>query len=487
MEIVRRLFTRFWKWEYAWLCLIVIGTLILHFVVIARPSEPLFDEQHYIPDARNIIEQHGTARTEHPPLAKLLMVSGFMIFGDNPYGWRIPSIVFGTLGLVFFFLLCRRLSMSRRAANLGTFILATENLYFVHSGIAMLDIFVVSFMMLAFWLYARRSYPVSVVGVALSTLSKFTGVFAMITIFIHWILGRRDKPIQFVASLILAPLAFMLLLAAFDAAIYLRLIDFITSLKYGLGQTAGLTFESAKHVSMSRPWEWVINLEIMPYWYGTHYIGLVSFSVWALIIPTVAYMAYRAWKKDSAGLFGVAWFIGTYLVWIPLSLVTNRVSFIFYFLPTVPAICFGLGMGLDWLIRFWQAGKMLPATAGPAPAGPLAAAPAAAGPVLGSPTPGEGAAPYGAAPVLAVPVTGSPAVTEGAPPSNAPGAAVETIPEAAALPTTVVPPPVRPRKRRMALRWAAISFVGLFFLVHLATFVIVAPPLNTWPIETWFR
>ena len=224
----------------------------------------------------------------------------------------------------------------------------------MHSGIAMLDIFVVSFMLLAFWLYARRSYPVSAVAVALSTLSKFTGVFAMVTIFIHWIIGRRDKPIQFVASLILAALAFMLLLAAFDAAIYLRLVDFITSLKYGLGQTAGLTFESAKHVSMSRPWEWVFNLEIMPYWYGTHYIGLVSFSVWALIIPTVAYMTYRAVKKDSAGLFGVAWFIGTYLVWIPLSLVTNRVSFIFYFLPTVPAICLGLGMGLDWLIGFWQ-------------------------------------------------------------------------------------------------------------------------------------
>jgi predicted membrane-bound dolichyl-phosphate-mannose-protein mannosyltransferase len=464
LEIAKRLFSRFWKWEYAWLALIVLGTLVLHFIVVARPAEPLFDEQHYVPDARNIIDVHRTARTEHPPLAKLLMVSGILIFGDNPYGWRIPSIIFGTLGLIFFFLLCRRLDMSRRAANLGTFILATENLYFVHSGIAMLDIFVVSFMLFAFWLYARRSYPVSAVGIALSTLAKFTGVFAMITICIHWLIGRRDKPIQFVASLILAGLSFMLLLAAFDAAIYLRLIDFVTSLRYGLAQTASLTFVTAKHVSMSRPWEWVLNLEIMPYWYGTHYLGLVSFTVWALIIPAVAYMTFRAFKRDRAGLFGVAWFIGTYLVWIPLSLATNRISFIYYFLPTVPAICLGLGMAFDWLIGFWQARR---------DAAPPAVAPAA--------SPLAEAVPTAAPAMTLTPLAEGPAT---ATPPGTPGATLEALPPPPSLVSVAV---VQPRTRRMALRWVAISFVGLFFLLHLATFIIVAPPFNTWPIETWFR
>jgi len=41
-------------------------------------------------------------------------------------------------------------------------------------------------------------------------------------------------------------------------------------------------------------------------------------------------------------------------------------------------------------------------------------------------------------------------------------------------------------KRRLGLRWAAIGFVILVLLVHVATFVIVAPPLNDWPIEYWF-
>ena len=38
------------------------------------------------------------------------------------------------------------------------------------------------------------------------------------------------------------------------------------------------------------------------------------------------------------------------LVWIPINLATNRVTFVFYFLSTKPAICIGLAMAIsDWL------------------------------------------------------------------------------------------------------------------------------------------
>jgi dolichyl-phosphate-mannose-protein mannosyltransferase len=445
VEVAKRLFKRLWKWEYAWLSLIVIGSLILHFIVISRPAEPLFDEQHYIPDARTIIEYHGTNRTEHPPLGKLLIVSGIEVFGDNPWGWRISSVAFGTLGIIFFYLMCRSFKLPRRAASIGAALLATENLYFVHAGIAMLDIFTVSFMLLAFWLYARRSYPLSGVAVALAALTKFNGVFAIIAIIIHWFFCRRDRKVEFLSSLMLAALSFMLFLVAFDFVIYRHLVDFIGLLKHGLEQTGSLTFISAKHVSMSRPWEWVFNLEIMPYWYGPHYIGLVSFSVWALTMPALLYMAFRIFKKDTAGLFGVAWYLATWAVWIPLDLVTNRISFIFYFLPTVPAVCLGIAMGFEYLITFWQKPRRRKARqpALPAPVAELPAPP----PALGEPL----ASPVSPAEVLAT------------------------------------PPPEKAHRwwRKGKLQWAALVFMTVFFLVHAATFVIVAPPLNNWHIENW--
>ena len=477
METTKNLIKRFFKWEYAWLLLIVVATLILHFIIIANPAQPLFDEQHYVPDTRTIIDSHYTNRGEHPPLAKLLMAGGMLIFGDNQYGWRIPSIVFGTLGIVFFYLMCRRLKMSRRASTLGTLVLATENLYFVQSGIAMLDIFVASFSIMAFWLYARRNYALAGVAVALATLCKFTGLFAIIPIILHWFIGRRDQPVRFVASLLLAMVSFFVLLAAFDAAIYLRMTDFINSLWSGLKATDSLTFVSAAHPSMSRPWEWIFNLEIMAYNFGPHFIGLVSFSVWALTVPTLAYMIFKSFLKNTAALFGVCWFIGTYVMWIPLSLITNRVSFIYYFLPTVPAICLGLGMGLDYCVGYWLSPRKKRAPPSALPLVTEALLPSTAEQLSGPVTP------------VLENINPTDLITSGP---------VTEVPAETSMVTSIAPPPPpedpvpelpsKPDKwwRKGKLQWTAISFVVLFFLVHLATFIIVAPPLNNWPIQNWF-
>ncbi|OGO36833.1 MAG: hypothetical protein A2147_10115 [Chloroflexi bacterium RBG_16_57_8] len=486
---MKRLFGRLWallkrfvKWEYASLSVIVLVTLALHLSVVPRPNEPLFDELHYVKDARVITDNQTTERGEHPPLGKLLIVSGMVVLGDNPWGWRMPSIMFGTLGIVFFYLMCRRLDLSRRASNLATFLFAFENLYFVHAGIAMLDVFTVSFMLLAFWRYARRDYPLAAVAVALATLAKFSGLFAIIPIVLHWLIFRRDKKVNFYASLLLSGLSFTLLLAAFDFVIYRRLVDFVGLLKQGLESTTSLTFETAKHVSMSRPWEWVVNLEIMPYWYTPHFIGLVSFSVWALIIPTFAYLTFRSFRKDHAAFFALAWFAGTYLVWIPLNLATNRISFIFYFLPALGAIILGMGMWMDRMITFWQGRKHV-ALAG-VPVGAYGHTPLQT--TLGVESPGQPATEDNRLEAIAGDL-------QKGPPGFGPGmVSQEAKIEPSAAPVAIIPtetplaPPVTAKKRRwLKLRWAAISFVALVLAVHAATFIIVAPPLNNWRIDLW--
>jgi dolichyl-phosphate-mannose--protein O-mannosyl transferase len=364
MEIVKRLLNNLNKWEYTWLCLLVIITLALHISIINQPNTLVFDEQHYVKDARTILEKHTTERIEHPPLGKLMITGGIAIFGDNPIGWRFFPVAFGTLNIVLFYLICRQLKMSRKASYLATFLLALDNLSFVQASIAMLDVFSVTFMLLSFWLYLRRSYPLSAVAVALATLAKLTGVLAILPILLHWLIARRERWVNFAASMALAPLSFLLLLPAFDFIIYRRLTDFITGIRTMLSQSASLTFANVSHPALSRPWEWIIfpQKAVMSYWYQPHYVGAISFTIWALIIPTVIYMTVKAVKRRSdAGLFGILWFAGTYLVWIPISLVTNRVSFVYYFYPTVGAICLGLGMGLSRLIDFWrtrQTGKL---------------------------------------------------------------------------------------------------------------------------------
>jgi dolichyl-phosphate-mannose-protein mannosyltransferase len=356
VEIKRNL-SRAYRWEYVWLCLLVVATLAMHFVIIASPPELILDEMHYVPEARNIIEEHDILREEHPPLGKLFIVAGIELFGDNPWGWRFFSVIFGTATIVLFYFLCRRLDMSRNAASIATFLLALENMSFVQASVAMLDVYCLTFMVASFLLYASRQYAASGIAVGLSALAKLNGALAAPAMFIHWLFRRSGRSWWFVLTVVLAPIAFVGLMPLFDLAIvrdFSALVDPISRIKTMLSLSSGITFAYADHPAMSRPWEWLIYYRPMGYWYSPHYIAGISPSIWALIMPTFAYMVYRAVRGSQAGLFGVAWFASTYLVWIPISLITDRVSYIYYFYPTVGAVCLGLGLGLSQLLEFYQ-------------------------------------------------------------------------------------------------------------------------------------
>jgi dolichyl-phosphate-mannose-protein mannosyltransferase len=354
---MKEAFFRIYRWEHFWLCLLVLVTLIMHLVIIAVPPELILDEMHYVPEARNIIAEQEILRPEHPPLAKFFVVSGIRLFGDNPWGWRLFSVLFGTATIVLFYFLCRRLNMSRNATSIATFLLALENMTFVQASVAMLDVYCLTFMMASFLLYASRRYWSSGVAVALAALAKLNGALAAPVMFFHWLFRRRGRSWWFAVTVVLAPVAFVGLMPLFDWALvpdFSALVDPISRIKTMLSLSSSLTFVTVDHTSLTRPWEWLIGYQVMTYKYYPHYLAAISPSVWALAIPTFGYMVYRAVKGSQAGLFGAAWFTGTYLVWIPISLITDRASYIYYFYPTVGAICLGLGLGLSQLFDFYR-------------------------------------------------------------------------------------------------------------------------------------
>lgn len=218
----------------------------------------------------------------------------------------------------------------------------------------MLDVFSLTFMLLSFWLYLKRNYPLSAVSVGLATLAKLTGVLAILVIFMHWVIARRDRPAHFITSMTLAPLSFLLLMPPLEFLIYRRQVDIIYLIKIMLSASESLTFATVTHPDAIPPWKWLIIPKVMPYHYSPNYFGAISFTLWALIIPAFAYMIFKAAKRNEAGLFGALWFTGTYLAWIPLVLITDRVTYIFYFYPAVGAICLGLGAGLSQMVDFWR-------------------------------------------------------------------------------------------------------------------------------------
>jgi dolichyl-phosphate-mannose--protein O-mannosyl transferase len=191
MEVLRYLKQqagRFLRWEYGPLVVLVAVILLLHFSIMMRPNQPLFDELHYVPDARLVMSGEETARPEHPPLSKLLIIGGIELFGDNPVGWRFFPIVSSVAGVAFFYLACRRLHLSRKLALIATFLLGLENLSFVHGSIAMLDVHCITFGLLGLWLYLRKNYIPAAVAIGLSALAKMTGLAMLAVIGLHWAL-----------------------------------------------------------------------------------------------------------------------------------------------------------------------------------------------------------------------------------------------------------------------------------------------------------
>jgi len=81
----------------------------------------------------------------HPPLAKEFMAPSIRTFGDAPLGWRYPSVVFGSLAIVAMYL-CGLALFAAQGPALATALLTLLNqMVFVQSRIAMLDVYALAF------------------------------------------------------------------------------------------------------------------------------------------------------------------------------------------------------------------------------------------------------------------------------------------------------------------------------------------------------
>jgi dolichyl-phosphate-mannose-protein mannosyltransferase len=333
-----------WQYDHLFVFLLMLIILALHFSLITHPTQPIFDEQYYVPAANSILQGEGTDRIEHPPLGQLFIASGIAIFGDNPFGWRVFPIFFGTTGLFIFYLICRRLNFGSKYAFLATFLLAFENLNFIQSGIAMLDVFSLTFMLFSFWFYLRGNYLSCGILIGLATLCKLTGILALPIILLHWLLTNSKNFKQGILPLFLALITFFILMPIFEFMIWHEWLNPLSQVGFIFEANTLATFTGSPSEIISRPWEWLIKPEILTYWIDPHYLAMISPTLWALIIPVIAFTVYKAKKGNQVALFAIVWFTGTYLIWLPISLISDRLSYIYYFYPTEGSVCIAISL-----------------------------------------------------------------------------------------------------------------------------------------------
>ncbi|MFP4641853.1 MAG: phospholipid carrier-dependent glycosyltransferase [Dehalococcoidia bacterium] len=326
--------------------IITLLLLGLHLAVINSPDELMFDENHYVTEARSILAGEGLEHPEHPSLSKLFIALGITIFGDNAFGWRIFSVLFGVAAIMLFYLICKSLTTRRYLPLFATFIFAFDNFNFVQGGIAMLDVFSVTLMLASFLLYLRTRYMSSGIALAFSAVAKVPGAFGGGAILLHWLFTRRRPKRDAVKFLISAPLAFLALMLLVDYIATGQLLYPWDRVHYMVTTHAGLTFASTTAGNVSHPWDWIISPVPMAYCYNPWYLGCTTWTLWGLIIPSMGYAIYEAIKRNSMCIFALAWFASTYIVWIPIELITDRIMFKFYFYPSIGAVCLPLALGI---------------------------------------------------------------------------------------------------------------------------------------------
>jgi dolichyl-phosphate-mannose--protein O-mannosyl transferase len=119
--------------------LVLIGLgVFLRVHAFAFPQTFLFDEHHFVENARNYL-RHQPDWNDHPPLGKLFIAASMLWWGDNPVGWRAPALLGGLLVLAAGALAAARLFRSRRAGALTAALLSADGFLISYSRAGLLD------------------------------------------------------------------------------------------------------------------------------------------------------------------------------------------------------------------------------------------------------------------------------------------------------------------------------------------------------------
>jgi dolichyl-phosphate-mannose--protein O-mannosyl transferase len=164
----------FWGWAGP-LLVTLFGTY-LRFSRLSVPKAVVFDETYYVGDAWAILK-HGVEINHvtnadsllvkgsthilkgtqgelvaHPPLGKIMMAVGEWLFGLTPFGWRFVVALIGSLSILLLARIVRRMTRSTLLGCIAGLLLALDGLELVLSRTAILDIFVMFWVLAAFGL-----------------------------------------------------------------------------------------------------------------------------------------------------------------------------------------------------------------------------------------------------------------------------------------------------------------------------------------------
>ncbi|MBV9456421.1 MAG: glycosyltransferase family 39 protein [Bradyrhizobium sp.] len=353
------------------LCVIIF--LVAHaalLIGITTPDKFVFDEVHYVPAARQMLEPvmpSPMLNPMHPPLAKQIIAFSIHALGDNPLGWRYPGTLFGALAIVAIYLCALALFASLPAAIAAALIAFLNQMLFVMARTAMLDIFALTFTLFgiaAFLFGFRRARPqalfaLSGLAFGLSAACKWSGLFPLATCIVivaairlmqGWRTQFADaresdwyrpglwpdvRAYHFAICFALLPL--LGYLSSFIALYGLSPADVIEAQRRIFADNTTSAIAGHTYMSSWPSWPFLVR----PVWFLFDKLdnGTISAVVllgnplvlWpALLALVVALRDFIMARRWDAFLV-LAFYLGPYLSW---ALLPRTLAFIYYYLPS---------------------------------------------------------------------------------------------------------------------------------------------------------
>lgn len=333
--------------------LILSLAAMLRFWNLGTPASLVFDEVYYVDGARDYLAggvevTNGAAEfVVHPPLGKWLIALGIAIFGDTSTGWRVAAALIGTLSIALIYLVAKRLFDSEYLALIAAGLMTIDGLHLVMSRTALLDIFLMFFLLASFLalLYEKHLATAIFLGLALAT--KWSAVYFIIAIGIYLVFTNRKKLLIYLPTI---PILYLISWTGWFLSDQgwsrnhssNSIISFIHYHREILNFHTGLKTDHSYEAS---PWNWLILGRPTSFFYespkscgaencsqeilamGTPVIwwfGLVALAI------TFGYFISRREKVAGLILLGV---LANYLPWL---LFPERTTFYFYAISFFP-------------------------------------------------------------------------------------------------------------------------------------------------------
>jgi dolichyl-phosphate-mannose-protein mannosyltransferase len=329
---------------------------------LGHPAEIVFDEVHFVAQARHYIRGEPFL-DPHPPLAKLVIAAGIVLFGDHPWSWRIGNAMLGILLVALTYMLGRRMFASRPAAALAGAFVICDGMYLVDSRIAVIDIVYLTFAAWSYLLLFRfaesqsegdRRRTLAAMGVTLglcvgSKLYVPAVTFLLCVGFMVYFIVRTEHtaaPSERNRRIAGA----MVMVGALGAICYIAV--FLPH--YALGWWRGIadlfqyykdviwyekSVASATHPYASPWWSWPLMLRPIAYWQNFPPQGKVATIwgggnplLWWGALTAITITAVRALERPRpVRAFLVFGYLGYLVIWMPVG----RTLFLYHYMPSI--------------------------------------------------------------------------------------------------------------------------------------------------------